>query len=277
MELQTYRRRREGTALAVRWEGGREQAIEICKWIGAGSAYIPPTAEDPREYIRVTTVIGNKLLHTGHSVVRTGEGDYMPYRPEAFEAEYVLVDDGESELVRHARVELSKFPNEDPDFIESIMNTVKAFAHYRGHSGSSADIAVKMVTMLICGWNLLPLTDDPEEWELRAGADYGIEIDMWQNKRNSKAMSEDGGKTYWLVGTESKDDGSRIFMESESKDFVPEIDEDDLKSDEELWAEKFEPPYCSVPGHPEGNIMLDKGEFYCSGCESSQAGTPKEA
>lgn len=237
MEIKTYRRRREGTAQVARFDGSPENAREIMKWAPGKVAYQPGTVDDPRESLRVVTPIGTKEMFAGHYLARTGEGDFLPMRPEAFEQEYIPVDDEDSWLVKHARHELSLFPNEDPDFLESIMNTVKAFASYKGHSGSSAEIAVHMVHMLLGGWNLLDLTDDPAEWAIKPGKDYGLDYDMWQNTRNSKALSLDGGKTYWFVGEkdpnveEGADD--RVWYVSLDHTAEPEIDPEDLKSDSE--------------------------------------------
>lgn len=220
---------------AIRFEGGRESGMEICKWVGSGSAYIPNTNKDPFDYVQVPTMFGPRDIEAGQWVVKIEEGTFITYKEEALMAEYVVVEDEEQRLIQHARVELSKFVDEDANFIESIINTVKAFSSYRGHSGASAEIAIHMVTALLKGENLLPLTNDEDEWTFHAGATYGVDYDMWQNKRNSKAMSHDGGKTYFLVNEnrESAAPGNLIFHTSEDKNFQPEIDPEDLKSDEE--------------------------------------------
>ena len=270
MTTQTFKRRHDQFVTAALFEGGRTAAMELCKWMGSGSSYIPQTHTDPREYVQIPTPFGPRDITAGNWIVRSGDGTFLPYKDGPFGVEFTLVEDEDARLIQHARVELAKFPNEDAAFIESIMNTIKAFSEYKGHSGGSSSVAIKMVTMLLNGFNLLPLTDDPEEWEYRPGADYGIDNNYWQSTRNSAALTQDETlKTYFLVTDKKNVDGTLIIYNTEAKDFVPEITEEDLKNDEELWAEKFKAPYCTVPGHPEGRINLEDGTFYCAGCETS--------
>lgn len=224
---------------AMKFEGTYESGMEICKWIGGGSRYIPDTKTDPFKYVQVPTMFGPRDIEEGYWVVKIEAGSFLPYKEEALFAEYSLVEDEEKALVKHARAELALFPNEDANFLESIINGIKGFSEYEGHSDSSAAIAIHMMSALLRGENLLPLTNDPEEWELRAGSDYGLEEDMWQNLRNSKAISKDGGATYFLVGEENATkDGDPIMHTSQDKDYAPEIDPEDLKSDDEKAAEE---------------------------------------
>lgn len=237
MDIKTYEKIQTHVEVAF-WAGGREQALDISKWVGAGSVYTPPTKEDPREYLQIPTMFGPRDIKAGNYVVKIEDHTFLTYKPEALEAEYKEVLDDDSTIVKHARVELNMFPNEDADFKESIVAAVKGFASYRGHSGSSADIAVHMISALLAGRNLLPLTDNEDEWLYHPKEKYGSEEDVWQNKRNSAAISYDGGMTYFLV-TEKKEEvdeysvaGVRFYM-SEPKNFIPEIDAEDLKSDNE--------------------------------------------
>lgn len=232
MTIQTYRKIKTHVQV-VRFEGGRESAMEICRWVGAGSAYIPSTNKDPQEYVQVPSMFGPRDAKVLDYITKIEDDTFLIYRPEALETEYEKVTDEDRRLVKHARAELSRFPNEDPEFVESIINAIKAFASYPGHSGNSAAIAIHMITALLNGHNLLPLTDDRDEWELHPGVKYGTDQDLWQSKRNSKAMSENGGKTYYLVDEPVNEDGTHIYHTSEPKDFEPEIDPEDLKSDDE--------------------------------------------
>lgn len=256
---------------AAQFMGGRESGMEICKWIGSGSAYIPATNKDPFDYVQVPTMFGPRDIEEGDWAVKIDSGTIVTYKSQALMAEYVLVEDEEQNLIKHARRELALFPDEEADYIESIINTVKAFCSYRGHSGASASIAVQMVTALLNGNNLMPLTNDPDEWELRAGKDYGLDYDMWQNVRNSKALSMDGGSTYFIVG-EAQGDEKRKYYVTEDKDFNPEIDPDDLLS----MDEKYERTSCSVPGHPMGRVDEESMTFYCAGCEAAHPLERKE-
>lgn len=236
MDIQTFENKKTYVH-AMRFDGSATSAMEMCKWIGGGSAYIPDTKTDPFRYVRVPTMVGPRNIEEGYWVVKIESGAFMPYREEALFAEYKQVLDTvvgveESRLIKHARTELSMFPNEEPAFVESIIDTIKAFCSYEGHSGGSSSVAIHMVTALLNGQNLLPLTNEPEEWTFHAKETYGVEQDMWQNKRNSQAISYDGGVTYFLVNEESTDDGVKVYT-SQDKDWTPDIEEEDLKSDEE--------------------------------------------
>lgn len=223
MDIKVLKRIHDTHVYAIQWDGTFEAAREIIKWLGKAD-YIPSTKDDPRSYIRIYTPIGTKLIKTGDFIVKSGQNTVISATQEMINAEYSEVYDEDLQLVKHARAELELFPNEDADFLESIMDAVKGFSSYRGHSGSSAEMAIHMLTALLNGQNLLPLTDKEEEWEHKPGADYGIEQDYWQNKRNSSAMSLDGGKTYFLVHEKPGEDGQPVIYTTESKDFVPEID-----------------------------------------------------
>lgn len=102
-----------------------------------------------------------------------------------------------SNLVDHARRELELLGETDPWIINGITNVVQAFADM-GHSGGSASIAIPMINVLLNQENLTPLTNDPSEWEFH-NAEMWPPTGIWQNRRNSQAFSNDGGKTYWLI------------------------------------------------------------------------------
>jgi len=102
-----------------------------------------------------------------------------------------------SNLVEHAKRELKLLGN-GPEIDEPVLKIVEIFSEM-GHSGSSAAYTSGVIHELLQYKNLKPLTDDPEEWFLHEG--HGPDgADMWQNKRNSEAFSDDGGKTYHLNG-----------------------------------------------------------------------------
>lgn len=107
-----------------------------------------------------------------------------------------------SKLVEHAirELDLCGQTAEDPEYSQSIVDAVAAFASY-GHSGGSAMEAREQLYRLLNFDNLSPLTDDPEEWTDRGKLSSRP---LWQNNRNSKAFSEDGGKTYWLLDEEPR-------------------------------------------------------------------------
>ncbi|MFM9636004.1 hypothetical protein [Streptomyces turgidiscabies] len=112
-----------------------------------------------------------------------------------------------SNLVDHARRELTLF-GEDTWVVDGLCKAVAAFAEM-GHSGSSAAQCADYLDKLLRYEPLTPITDDPAEWEDRSEmSGYPI----WQNVRDSRAMSGDGGKTYTLVDEEPKtsDSGQRV-------------------------------------------------------------------
>jgi hypothetical protein len=100
------------------------------------------------------------------------------------------------ELVEHARRELALRGETDQAFVDSIIAAVRGFCSYPGHSGASAAIAAEYVHDLLRWRTLTSLTRDPAEWIDRT------EISgrpLWQNNRDPRAMSEDGGRTYWIT------------------------------------------------------------------------------
>lgn len=100
-----------------------------------------------------------------------------------------------SNLVDHARREL-ELVGEEPETISGLLAVVQAFADMN-HSGGSAFVAVPMLNELLQFKNLRPLTDNPDEWNHIAEEMAG-QPDLWQNRRNGEAFSNDGGKTYRL-------------------------------------------------------------------------------
>lgn len=103
-------------------------------------------------------------------------------------------------LTDHARRELELIGQfeEDPQFAQSIVAAVAAFESYGGHSGGSAFAGITMLHDLLHFNNLSPLTNDPDEWLRHTPDNWDGEHHIWQNKRNGKAFSEDGGLTYRL-------------------------------------------------------------------------------
>jgi hypothetical protein len=109
----------------------------------------------------------------------------------------------EGSLVEHARRELEilgEFAT-DPAYAQSIVAAVAAFASYGGHSGGSAMVAREHLAVLLDHRALSPITSQPDEWIDRSEMSG---YPLWQNRRDSRAMSHDGGRTYWLVDDDSK-------------------------------------------------------------------------
>lgn len=113
-------------------------------------------------------------------------------------------NDPDSNLVRHARMEMSRIGlyDEDADYggmlAQAVEDLIRMFAA-QGHSGGSAFMVRELFNQLTNFEPLSPLTDDPSEWmhieEGMAGSP-----DLYQSRRRPDAFSNDGGKTYRLVG-----------------------------------------------------------------------------
>lgn len=113
----------------------------------------------------------------------------------------------DSRLVAHARreLELCGQAAQDPRYAAAVVRAVKEFASY-GHSGGSAGVAVAQLARLLLFEPLSPITSDPGEW-LDRSAESGYPL--WQNVRDGRAMSGDGGHTWWYV--EGRHAGERCY------------------------------------------------------------------
>jgi len=86
-----------------------------------------------------------------------------------------------SNLVDYAREELGT----------AALEIVEVFSR-QGHSGGSAAIVTQIVGKLMQYEPLTPLTYAPDEWIKHAD-------DLWQNRRDSRVFSTDGGKTHYSL------------------------------------------------------------------------------
>jgi len=105
------------------------------------------------------------------------------------------------DLVTYAKKELglAGLFDKDADYGgmigESVLELINIFSH-QGHSGGSAEAVTDLFTKLMKYEPLTPLTYEPDEWwdmSERSGAP------LWQNNRNFKIFSTDGGKTHYSV------------------------------------------------------------------------------
>ena len=106
-------------------------------------------------------------------------------------------------IMRHARRELELL-GEEPETIAGYTEIISAFEKM-GHSGGSASVAIPTINTLLQQKNLLPLTDDPYEWNFVAEETWGSPGGIWQNNRNGEAFSNDEGKTYYLISEGGND------------------------------------------------------------------------
>lgn len=118
-------------------------------------------------------------------------------------------------LVDHARAELGRTGDleSDPAFSQSLIAAVAALTSY-GHSGGSMMVAVERLGKILRHEALTPLTASPDEWTDQSGWSGHP---LWQNTRDSRAMSFDQGTTYWLV-----DDPQRTIHHTVAGD-IPNI------------------------------------------------------
>lgn len=165
----------EHSVIAVMFPAGLERAEFDAIILTLKTAFVD------RDDVKVMLAIGD----AAETIIFFAENGELPVE----EAE-------ESNLVKHAREELSRIDN-DGEFNESIISAVRAFSKY-GHSGGSASVAIPMLHDLLQFKNLTPLTDDPKEWMQH-------DDNTWQSTRNPAAFSEDGGETHYILNG----DGSR--------------------------------------------------------------------
>ena len=118
-------------------------------------------------------------------------------------------------LVRHAEVELrraglfDKDSDYDGELAKSVMELIKVFSA-QGHSGYSSAAAINLFGILGSFKALTPITSDPAEWLDRK--EY-CGYNMWQNSRDGRCFSDDGGKTHYNVDEK----GRPVHKTAESK------------------------------------------------------------
>jgi len=102
----------------------------------------------------------------------------------------------------HAKEELKRAGlfDKDSDYGgalgDAVMELMDVFRK-QGHSGSSASMTIDLFSRLAKQQALTPITNDPKEWNDMSKYE---DNPMWQNERDSRYFSKDGGKTWWNVG-----------------------------------------------------------------------------
>lgn len=152
-------------------------------------------------------------------------------------------DEPDSRLVAHARHELELL-GEDEATVEWYLSVVRAFAAF-GHSGGSAHETTEVLYDLLRFRNLKPITNDPDEWNYIDPKDYGLTEDMWQNKRNPAALSDDGGLTYYYAGKRGE-----AFMSEKVVD-VPREASSTSEVEKAIEAAALNPFSAPIPRDPE--------------------------
>ena len=104
-------------------------------------------------------------------------------------------------------LELAGLLNKDADYDgmlgSAVLDIVKKFAT-QGHSGASASMAVAILEKLLRYEPLTDITSDPDEW-VYISEDQGGPI--WQNRRRGTSFSRDGGKTWYDIDDETRNNG----------------------------------------------------------------------
>ena len=77
----------------------------------------------------------------------------------------------------------------------AVMELIETFRK-QGHSGMSAQLTLDLFNRCAQYGNLTPITSSADEWDdVSEMSGYP----HWQNKRNSKYFSKDGGKSWYSV------------------------------------------------------------------------------
>lgn len=105
-----------------------------------------------------------------------------------------------SHLAKKARYELEKI-GERPELIDWYCRVLDEFS-LLSHWGTSAEVEIPILKDLLEEKPLSPLTDDPSEWVYHTEEVFGIPLGIWQNKRDSRAFSDDNRKTYFYFEDE---------------------------------------------------------------------------
>ena len=115
-------------------------------------------------------------------------------------------------IVAKAELELKRAGlfDKDSDYggatAHAVLDLLKVFVS-QGHSGASAYITLGIFNKLAKQQTLTPITDDPIEWnDVSEMSGYPF----WQNNRDSRFFSKDGGKSWYNVeDSDDKLDGAK--------------------------------------------------------------------
>ncbi len=119
----------------------------------------------------------------------------------------------DSNLVKHARHELALI-GEDAEVINWYIRVIREYSSF-GHSGGSHMAILPVLTKLLDFKPLMPLTNDPREW-MRHGEDvWGEPGGVWQNVRDGRKFSKDGGLTYTCNDDPKNEYGKKPVYTSE--------------------------------------------------------------
>lgn len=109
-----------------------------------------------------------------------------------------------SNLVKHAEEEMrraglyDKYSDYGDLIPRAVMALVETHAAQR-HSGGSHGLALDIFNRVVNFKTLTPITNDPTEWVDVAHYAGPKGEPLWQNRRDCRLFSHDGGKTHWNV------------------------------------------------------------------------------
>lgn len=125
-----------------------------------------------------------------------------------------------SSLITHAQHELELI-REDEDTIQKLLRVLRCWDDM-GHSGGSHEAVLPVLVKLLNRENLAAISSDPDEWVHHDEDTWGAPGGIWQNKRNSKFLSTDAGKTYYSVYDDWDIDANKPTRIYKSAEFVSE-------------------------------------------------------
>lgn len=128
----------------------------------------------------------------------------------------------DSNLYQHAQSELTiaGLFDEDADYggmlAAAVLELVETFAR-QAHSGASAAATLDIFNRVITFSPLTPITDDTDEW-MHVSEEMAGDANLWQNRRQSSAFSNDGGKTFYDLTEPLNTNGTQVLHPSVHKE-----------------------------------------------------------
>lgn len=171
-----------------------------------------------------------------------------------------LVGGTDSNMIRHAARELQLL-GEEPTVVLGYLKMIQIFADM-GHSGGSASVFIPTINRLLEQRNLMPLTDDPEEWVHHTEEVWPEPGGVWQNARNGEAFSSDGGKTYTLLSEEApvKYGNKPIHISHDHTKPFEHVDEVETVQDQ-VFSENTEAVNVDPEAGKYGHVFTERGRF----------------
>ena len=165
-----------------------DELFEVAEWCYGTSILVgfEPTTNEP---IRGVRLKDGTVATPGSYIVNYGPF-FRAYHAEEFNQRFVK----EGNLVKHALRELVDL--DEPAMAKSMADAVRMFSAY-GHSGGSVGYAINTIAALLNFENLSPITSDPAEWVKHGLAQWDGANPIWQNRRNPRIFSTDGGQTHY--------------------------------------------------------------------------------